>query len=160
LACVGVTGVFLGYYVPWDGFNNAEVAKKHGFETYPEPVEGSLVDYENLDNYQTGIHDYFKFLKYGYGRATDQACMHIRRGRLSREESLVIVAERDGKFPTSYLGKALGGILAELDMDVKEFSGICDRFTNKKLFLTDNRGGLVKDKSGSLVKVNYDNEIG
>ena len=27
--------------------------------------------YKDLDNYQTGIHDYFKYLKYGFGRATD-----------------------------------------------------------------------------------------
>ena len=49
------------------------------------PVEGSLVNYENLDNHQTGIHDYFKFLKFGFGRATDLACLHVRRGRLTRE---------------------------------------------------------------------------
>ena len=54
----------------------------------PAAVEGSLVNYENLDNVQTGIHDYFKFLKYGFGRATDLACLHIRRGRLRRDEAI------------------------------------------------------------------------
>ena len=159
LARSGVTGVFLGYYLPWDGLNNAEVAKKHGFQSYPEPVEGSLLDYENLDNHQTGIHDYFKFLKYGFGRVTDQACLHVRRGRMSRLEALKIVAERDGKFPALYLGKRLEDILAEFEMDVEEFVGICDRFTNKKLFQTDNRGAIIKDSSCSLIKVNSDNEV-
>ena len=159
LARSGVAGVFLGYYLPWDGYNNAEVAKKHGFQTYPEPVEGSLVDYENLDNHQTGIHDYFKFLKYGYGRVTDQACLHVRRERLSRAEAINIVAKRDGRFPATYLGKRLEDIVAEFEMDAEEFERICDRFTNKKLFLTDNRGGLVKDATSSLTKVNYDNEV-
>lgn len=159
LARSGVTGVFLGYYLPWDGFNNAEVAKKHGFQSYPEPVEGSLVDYENLDNHQTGIHDYFKFLKYGFGRVTDQACLHVRRGRMSRLEAMNVVAERDGKFPAQYLGKRLEDILAEFEMDVEEFVGICDRFTNKKLFQTDNRGTIIKDATCSLIKVNSDNDV-
>ncbi len=83
---MGTTGIFLGYYLPWDGLTNALFAQAHGFETYPKAVEGSLVNYENLDNHQTGIHDYFKFLKYGFGRATDIACMHVRRGRLSRAD--------------------------------------------------------------------------
>ncbi len=157
LSQVGTTGIFLGHYVPWDGFENAEIAKAHGFETYPEPCEGSLVDYENLDNHQTGIHDYFKFLKFGYARATDQACLHIRRGRLSRDEAIAIMRERDGKFPATYLGKPLEDILAEIDMTVEQFVRICDRFTNKKLFLTDNRGQLIKDEAGNLTKLNYDN---
>ena len=157
LSRVGTTGIFLGHYVPWDGFENAEIAKTHGFETYPEPCEGSLVDYENLDNHQTGIHDYFKFLKFGYARATDQACLHIRRGRLSRNEAIEIMRERDGKFPWTYIGKPLEDILAEIDMTVEQFVRICDRFTNKKLFLTDNRGQLIKDEAGNLTKLNYDN---
>ena len=157
LALVGTTGIFLGHYVPWDGFANAEIAKEHGFVTYPEPCEGSLVDYENLDNHQTRIHDYFKFLKFGYARATDQACLHIRRGRLARAEAIEIMRERDGKFPWTYLGKSLEDILAEIGMTVDQFVQICDRFTNKKLFMTNNKGDLIKDEEGNLTKLNYDN---
>ena len=155
---VGVTGLFLGYYIPWDGYNNVLISQAHGFETYPGPVEGALVNYENLDNMQTGIHDYFKFLKYGFGRATDHACMHIRRGRLSREDAIRLVKIHDGKFPWEYLGHRIEDILAEMDMSVDEFIRICDKFTNKKLFLQDSRGNLVKDRHGNLTKVNYDNE--
>jgi hypothetical protein len=70
---VGVTGLFLGHYIPWDGLANTLVAQVNGFQTYHKVVEGSMVNYENLDNHQTGIHDYFKFLKFGFGRATDLA---------------------------------------------------------------------------------------
>ena len=65
---VGVTGLFLGYYLPWDGHNNALVAQAYGFEVSPKRVEGSIVNYENLDNHQMRIHDYFKFLKFGYDK--------------------------------------------------------------------------------------------
>ncbi len=154
---VGLTGLFLGYYLPWDGYQNALYAQAHGFQTYHKPVEGSLVNYENLDNYQTGIHDYFKFLKYGFGRATDLACLHIRRGRLSRQDAIKLVRMHDGKFPWVYLGCHIEEILKDVDMTLDEFIQTCDRFTNKKLFVCDSRGNLVKDQDGNLTKINYDN---
>jgi N-acetyl sugar amidotransferase len=152
-----VTGLFLGYYLPWDGYQNALYAQAYGFETYHKTVEGSLVNYENLDNCQTGIHDYFKFLKYGFGRATDLACLHIRRGRLSRADGLALVKRHDGRFPWVYLGCPLEEILRDIDMSIEDFVKVCDRFTNKKLFECDARGNLVKDRDGNLTKLNYDN---
>ena len=153
----GVTGIFLGYYMPWDGYSNALLAQAHGFETLNRTVEGSIVNYENLDNCQTGIHDYFKFLKFGFGRATDIASLHIRRGRITRQDGVELVRKHDGRFPWTYLGKPLNEILRPLGVSVDEFVSICDRFTNKKLFVTDSRGELVKDRDGNLTKVNYDN---
>lgn len=155
---VSVTGIFLGYYIPWDGYSNALIAQAHGFSTLSTTVEGSIVNYENLDNYQTGIHDYFKYLKFGFGRATDIACLHLRRGRITRQDALELVMKHDGNFPWSYLGKPLEKILEPLDLTINEFVKICDRFTNKKLFLTNAKGELIKDKQGNLTKVNYDNK--
>jgi N-acetyl sugar amidotransferase len=154
---VGVTGLFLGHYLPWDGLSNALIAQAHGFVTPEHVVEGSMVSYENLDNHQTGIHDYFKFLKFGFARTTDIACLHLRRGRITRQDALDVIRRRDGKFPWSYLGKQLADILAPLDITVDEFTRICDRFTNKKIFRRDAAGVLIKDKHGNLEKLNYDN---
>jgi N-acetyl sugar amidotransferase len=154
---VGVTGLFLGHYLPWDGLSNALIAQANGFVTYDQPVEGSMVNYENLDNCQTGIHDYFKFLKFGFARTTDIACLHVRRDRITRQDALEVVRARDGKFPWSYLGKPLEDILAPLDMSVDEFIKVCDRFTNKKIFKRDSSGNLIKDKHGNLEKLNHDN---
>ena len=154
---VGVTGLFLGHYLPWDGLSNALIAQANGFFTFDQPVEGSMVNYENLDNHQTGIHDYFKFLKFGFSRATDIACLHVRRDRITRQDALEIVKARDGKFPWTYLGKPLKDILDPLDMTVDEFIKICDKFTNKKIFKKDASGALLKDKHGNLEKLNYDN---
>lgn len=154
---VGVTGLFLGHYLPWDGLSNVLVAQAYGFEVSPKPTLGSMVNYENLDNYQTAIHEYFKFLKFGFGRTTDHACLHIRRGRLSREMGLSIVKRLDGKFPLEYLGKSLAETLRPLDITVDEFVRICDKFTNKKIFKRDPSGALLKDRDGNLTKINYDN---
>ncbi len=155
---VGCTGIFLGYYLPWDGYSNALLAQAHGFTTLPQVVEGSIVNYENLDNHQTGIHDYFKFLKFGFGRASDIASLHARRGRITRDEAVNLVKKHDGKFPWTCLGKSLEAILEPLDLTVDEFTRTCDRFTNKKLFVTDSRGKLARDRHGNLKKINDDNE--
>ena len=150
---VGVTGIFLGYYIPWEGLHNVLVAKAHGFKSWGKVVEGDYDDYENLDNYQAGIHEYFKYLKFGFGRCSDQASMHIRRGRISREEAMQVVKERDGAFRWTYLDKKLEDILEPIGITVDEFIKICDEFTNKKLFLTDKNGKLIKDKNGNLKAV-------
>jgi hypothetical protein len=157
LARVGVTGLFMGHFMPWDSYTNAMVAQSRGFETYPTTVEGHFVNYENLDNCQAGIHEYLMFLKYGFGRATSQACMEIRRGRLTRELAVKLVADCEGKFPWSYLGKDLLDILGETGLSLEDFKGVCDRYTNKQIFITNNRGELIRDEALNLKKTNYDN---
>ena len=84
--------------------------------------------------------------------------MHIRRGRLGRGDAIEICRRFDGRFPSTYLGVKLDEILADIDMNMDEFMRICDRFANKKLFVTNNRGELVRGADGSLIKVNYDND--
>ena len=152
-----ITGLFLGHYLPWDGHQNALIAKEYGFKYFENRVEGSLVDYENLDNYQTGIHDYFKFLKFGFSRVTDIACLYIRRNRLTRDEAKNYIMKYDGKFPTTYLNKPLEEILKPLKVNMSEFIKCCDKFTNKNLFKKDREGNLLKDEQGNLTKISYDN---
>ena len=157
LSKIGVTGLFIGHYLPWDGLSNALIAQAYGFQTPSSPTLGSMVKYENLDNYQVAIHEYFKYLKFGFGRATDHASVHIRRGRLSREIGLSIVKKLDGKFPIEYLGKSLVETLGPLNISLEEFIKICDKFTNKKIFRRNETGALIKDSNGNLTKINYDN---
>lgn len=160
LARTGVTGIFLGYYIPWDGLMNAFISSGLGFESLPHTVEGSVANYENLDNVQTGIHDYFKYLKYGFGRATDIACMQIRRGRLSREDAFALVRRHDGRFPATYLGYPIEEVLGEIGVALDEFHAICDRFTNNKIFRHDRKGEVVRREDGSPEKTNDDNQPG
>lgn len=129
-----VKGIFLGHYFPWDGWENARIAGEHGFEASVDPVECSGVHYENLDNYQTGIHDRFKYLKFGFGRATDIACNLIRRGMITREEGIQHVEEYDCVGAGYYLGKPLDEILEPLEMTVEQYREIEWKFANKDLF--------------------------
>ena len=153
----GTIGIFLGHYLPWDGHKNAEFSIKNGLTTYDKWVEGNIVSYENLDNYQMRIHDYFKFLKYGYDRVSDWSSLSIRRGRMSRKEAVELSRTVGGKYPDTYLGKGLEEILDYAGLTKKEFDDICDKFTNKKIFKKNSDGTLQNDNKGNLIKNNYDN---
>jgi len=149
----GVTGLFLGYYLKW---NTAEHAKKMidlGWNVNPDgPVEGAYYNYENLDcKWIAGLHDYLKFLKYGYGRATDQLCIEIRNGRMGREKALRMVKNYEGKLPKKYLQDFIDFI----GCTEQEFYETLDKFTNRKVFSTDKNGDFIRDENGDLIKVDY-----
>jgi N-acetyl sugar amidotransferase len=137
-------GVFLGQFFQWDGYANAMLAAENGFEIWPTHIEGSYLGYENLDNLQVSIHDRFKYLKFGFGRATDILSNHIRRGMISREEAAPIAMERDAMFPETYLGVPLRDILRPLAMSVYEFLEVCDTFTNRDLFEGSHVNGDIR----------------
>lgn len=148
---VGVTGLFLGYYFFWNGIGNALISQSLGMKTYENNVEGSSCNYENLDNYQAGIHDYFKYLKFGFGRATDIVNNQIRRKIITREDGLEILKKHDGKFPSEYLGKSLKEILDYIELNEEDFVKICDSFTNKQIFKTDVNNELIKENNKPIL---------
>ena len=149
-----VRGIFLGHFLKWDARKQVDIVKKYGFNTLPdsETTEGTYTNYENLDTKYVAMHDYFKFLKYGYGRATDHASIDIRNNRLTREEGLELVKQYEGKIPTKYLKD----FLDDFELTHEEFLVICEKFTNKKLFKTDQNGNLIRDEEDNIQKITYD----
>ena len=97
--------------------------------------------------YFTVFHDYFKFLKYGFGRATDHASIEIRYGRITRDEGIELVKNNEGKIPKKYLNE----FLKYADITIDEFHNICDSFTNKEIFVTNNDGSISKDPDNNPI---------
>jgi len=151
---IGITGIFLGSYINWNIFQQLEFVKKLGFNENDELKEGTYDKWENLDVYFTVFHDYFKFLKYGFGRATDHASIEIRYDRITREEGLKLVKKSEGKIPRKYLKQ----FLESAKITEVEFHKICDKFTNMELFKKDGNGNLIKDQDENLTKIKYDND--
>ena len=151
---IGVMGIFLGSYINWNIFEQLKTVKKLGFKENDELKEGTYDKWENLDVYFTVFHDYFKFLKYGFGRATDHASIEIRYGRMTREDGLELIKKSEGKIPRKYLKEFLKA--AKITED--EFHKICDKFTNMELFKKDGNGNLIKDQDENLTKIKYDND--
>ena len=149
---VGVSGLFLGYFEPWDSKRNVDFVEARGWHRNPDgPIDGAYNDIENLDcKWIGGLHDYMKFLKFGYGRATDQLCIEIRAGRMTREEALTKYnTTSEGKVPTKYIQD----FLEYLDIDESTFHNNLDSFTNKALFCRDeDTGKLIKDSNSNLLR--------
>jgi len=147
-----IKGIFLGQFFQWDGNSNAKIANKNGFTYYEKLVEGAANNYENLDNYQAGIHDYFKYIKYGFGRATDIMSNLVRRKLITRKEGIDKIKKFDGNFPNTYLGKPLKEIIENIEIDIEEFMKICDKFTNKDLFKLNNKNEPIRGENNNLIK--------
>ena len=146
---VGVIGIFLGHYFFWDARKQLEIVKKHGFSVKEDgPVEGTYTNYENLDEKMHGLHDYLKFVKYGFGRATDHACIDIRNNRLTRNEGLELVKKYDGKYPHD----SIKAFEEYSGMSRIEIDSILDSFTNPILFEQDEHGNFKKDAEGNLIR--------
>ena len=138
---IGVTGIFLGSYIKWDLFKQLDFVKELGFSENDELKEGTYDKWENLDVYFTVFHDYFKFLKYGFGRTTDHTSIEIRYERITRAQGIELIKKYEGKIPRKYLDK----FLKSADISEQEFHDICDKFTNKEIFLTNEDGSIKKD---------------
>ena len=145
---VGVTGLFLGYYFKWDLREVVAKVKKNGFSVQDRPVETTYENFENLDCYSNHLHDYLKYVKYGFGRATDNACLDIRLGYISRVEGVRLVNKYDGIPPK----KAIKEYLNYTGFSEEEFSEIVDSYTNKRIFERDENGKFIRDIDGSLVR--------
>jgi N-acetyl sugar amidotransferase len=149
---IGVTGLFLGYFEKWDSKRNVDLCCSLGWNKNPDgPIEGAYNDIENLDcKWIGGLHDYMKFIKYGYGRATDQICIEIRSGRMTREEGVAALkASTEGTIPWKYVPD----FLEYLDITEEAFLENLDNFTNKMIFERDeDTGELRKDSKGNLIR--------
>jgi len=145
---VGVTGIFLGSYFFWDQRKQLDIIKKRGFEVKEDgPIEGTYTNYENLDERLVGLHDYLKYVKYGFGRATDHANIDIRNKRLSRDEGIKLVNKYEGKYP--HYG--VKSFIEYSGMSKEEIDDVIDSFTNPLLFKQDEEGRFLRDENFNLI---------
>lgn len=150
LAESGIISVFLGHYFFWDARKQLEIIKNYGFSVKEDgPVEGTYTNYENIDEQIVGLHDYLKFVKYGFGRATDHACIDIRNNRMSRQEGIELVKQYDGKYPY----KSIIAFIEYSGLTKFEIDEIINSYTNPVLFKMNIDGTFERDAAGNLIKV-------
>ena len=69
--------------------------KKYNFKEAKKNFSRTYRKMSNLDDiHENGIHDYMKYIKFGYGRCTDHASKDIRSGNLVREKAIELVKKR------------------------------------------------------------------
>lgn len=94
---VGVKGIYLSNFMHWDEKKQAEqMMELYDFGVAKGPRDRTFNLYSKLEDYHAnGTHDYLKYLKFGYGRATDDASTMVRAGMISREEAIAYVKKYD-----------------------------------------------------------------
>lgn len=94
---VGVRGLYIGNFFKWDPNAHAKlVTERYGFMPAQKPFERTYRTHSNLDDrYENGMHDYLKYVKFGYGRASDHASKDIRTGYMTREQGIEMVRKYD-----------------------------------------------------------------
>ncbi|MBI5164717.1 MAG: N-acetyl sugar amidotransferase [Magnetospirillum sp.] len=100
LASAGVRGIYLSNYIRWDSKAQHELMiKKFGYETGFS--ERTFDNYNHIDcHIYTDVHDYIKYLKWGYSKIHDHCSREIRLHRLTRATALGIVDAYRKKLPT------------------------------------------------------------
>lgn len=121
---VGVRGVYLSNYIRWDTKKqHEEMIKLYGYETAPQ--SRTFDSYNDVDCFHySDLHDYIKFVKCGYGKATDHASREIRLKRMTREEGIVLVKKYQDLPPGK---KNLQLFLDWLGIGEKEFYKFIDQ---------------------------------
>ncbi len=142
IARVGVRGIYLVNYMNWDAKQQAElVIGNYDFRPLTWKRDRTFSLYSKTDDHANEVHDYMKYLKFGYGRATDDASTEIRLGRMTREEGIELVRQYDSVRPRS-----LDFYLKFLDMTEAEFEAAIEPMRDLALWQRDSKGKWsVKD---------------
>ena len=128
---VGVRGLCIGNYFKWDPNKHAELMKKlYGWREYQGEFQRTYRKMSNLDDrYENGAHDYLKFIKFGYGRASDHASKDIRTGYMTRDQGIEMVRQYDHVIPDD-----LYYWLKYVDMSEDEFWSTADTFRDPRVW--------------------------
>lgn len=139
---------FLGYFIKdFTRFRNAEFSIKHGLMVRNDPPAdiGDAYGFEALDDDFVVVNQMFKYLKYGFGKVTDQTSEAIRLKIMNRKEAIELVKKYDGGCAERYVDR----ICQYLRITKKEFWRVVSKFRNKDIW--------EKTKSGEWkLKASFD----
>lgn len=139
---LGLRGIFISNYFGWSQLNHLQkMVDLYGFELYDIPFDRTYCRDSNLnDIHDNGIHDYMKYIKFGYGRATDHACRDIRNGVMAREEGIEMVREYDHVIPSD-----IPRWLDYVGWKRSYFDEVADLFRDQRVWTKDENGHWIKD---------------
>ncbi len=129
----GIKAIFLQYYTKeWSQVTNADFAIARGLTGRSDDLHdlGRYRRYTALDSDLQIPNQMIKYLKFGFGYATDEICYDIREGRFSREDGKWYVNEYDGLCGEKYIDATC----KYLSITKEEFWEVVDKYVNRDLF--------------------------
>lgn len=143
-----INSIFLGYYFNWDVKMTSEISKKYGFKESGKNAKIGIFKHTDLDDDFISIHHFLKWYKFGFTRTFDNCSLEIRNRRMTREKAVDIVRKQKDIIPHNDIKKFCN----YLNIKVKDFFEIIERFRNKNIWIRDNNTWKIKNY---IVK-NYD----
>ena len=142
IEAAGLEPIYLSYFEPWDGYRHFELAQKFGFKSLEDEWvrEGLSESYEQIDTIGYNVHPWFKFIKFGHQHNTDILSQWIRSGRMTRQEAVELVKEREHILDR----QMLADFLDFTSYSEEEFWQIVDKFANREVL--EKRDGVWRLK--------------
>jgi N-acetyl sugar amidotransferase len=128
---IGLSFTHWSYFEAWDSYRNYVVAKDHcGLIEKDDGNHDTFTNFSQNDQALYALHAYLMYLKFGFGRATQDAGIEIRRGSMTREQALNLVNMYDNAYPHELMDT----YLEYYDMTKDEFDAVLDKYANRELF--------------------------
>jgi N-acetyl sugar amidotransferase len=119
------------YFESWDPYRNYVVAKEFcGLKEKEFTNSGTFTNFSQNDQALYSLHTYMMYLKFGFGRATQDAGIEIRRGAMDRDQAINLVNLYENSYPEEFVNIYLN----YFEMTIEEFEGTIDKWANKDLF--------------------------
>jgi N-acetyl sugar amidotransferase len=138
----GLRVVYLGYFMhDFNDHTNTRVAVEHGLEirtgddARPEDI-GGVATSVALDDDFVIVNQMLKYMKFGFGKCTQEVGVAIRYGEMTRAEGLELVRRYDGRCADRYVRRFADYI----GITVEEFWRVAESYRNQELFTRDARG--------------------
>ena len=119
------------YFENWDPYRNYLLAKQHcGLQEADQGGSGTFTNFAQNDQALYSLHTYLMYLKFGFGRANQDACIEIRRGAMDRDQAINLVRIYDGQYPEDFEATYLD----YYEMKSDEFRQTLTKWADPKLF--------------------------
>ena len=123
------------YFYNWNSNENYRYARDHvGLNERRTNSIATYNAFAQTDSKSYPLHAYFMYLKFGFGRCTQDVCIDIRSGEMTREKGIELIRELDEQYPEVYEED----YLKYYDMSREDFLSVIDRFANKELLEKEN----------------------
>ena len=76
-------------------------------DEHKENSAGTFTNFAQNDQSLFALHTYLMYLKFGFGRATQDAGIEIRRKAMTRDQGLNLVKLYDNHFPIEFMDQYL-----------------------------------------------------
>jgi N-acetyl sugar amidotransferase len=127
----GTMAAHWSYFDNWDPYENYLLAKeKCGMQERDTASVGTYNNFAQTDTCLIDLHYYLMYLKFGFGRCSQDVGIDIRRGAMTRKQGMELVRIYDNQYPEPYIDQ----YLEYFDMTKDEFNATLDKLANKKLF--------------------------